>query len=547
MKKIFSFAVSIMLFACMLCAVEFNAFAVVKTEDVEKTQLGTTDTYYSFDAQTKTLTISGNGATPDFKNDNASQPWYQWRGHDSIEHVVVEEGITAIGDYFFINVGASDFKLPSTLISIGNSAMSNANYVKSITLPEGLTTIENNAFRYSIALESVNIPSTVTKIGLYAFEYCSTLNNVIFDDLYSQMTIGKRAFFGCSSLKNVTIPKRATLSAYSFGFYSESKGSVYSGFVMNIYRDSPSYTYASNYIKSADNYNILNEFNITENQSIVCEYFADSYKDDMIFSFTPTVSDKYKFFSAGDVDVDCDFDGNLYSDNSLDDLNFIVSSYLEAGETYYFTVKCVSQMSLGEFSVTLIQEHSYDCVITPPTLTDEGYTKYTCEYCGDSYLTDYVSRTGIKVSGRVVLMEAPDGSHPHDFPVVYANLAVDGSAVDFTDRDGKFEFYIDSNAKELTIYSDFAAERKFAIISDENMEMKLGDIALFHFDYNKDSYVNAKDFAVVRSLYGSYSQNDNEIFVMLDYNQDSIIDYEDFKYAKSFFTYGKITESIYDY
>ena len=38
-------------------------------------------------------------------------------------------------------------------------------------------------------------------------------------------------------------------------------------------------------------------------------------------------------------------------------------------------------------------EHVYDVVVTPPTCFEDGYTTYTCIYCGDSYEADFVSAT----------------------------------------------------------------------------------------------------------------------------------------------------------
>ena len=37
--------------------------------------------------------------------------------------------------------------------------------------------------------------------------------------------------------------------------------------------------------------------------------------------------------------------------------------------------------------------HSYECVVTAPTCTEQGYTTYSCE-CGDSYVDDYVDTIG---------------------------------------------------------------------------------------------------------------------------------------------------------
>lgn len=559
MKRIFSFIFSILSFVIILSCVSMVSFAD-ELVDVEETQLGNTSTYYSFEAATKTLTISGTGSTPAFSTSSA-HPFYELRYKNAIEHIVVEEGITHLGNYLLYSIGAVDVKLPSTLTSIGNSAMSNMNSIKSVELPEGLITIDVSAFRYCTVLEKIIIPSAVTKIGTTAFENCISLKSVIFEDMYSAVSVGRSAFLYCSSLKSVSIPKRATLSAYSFGFEKASKVGAYNDFVLNVYRDSPAfnnYCGNNNYLVNPDNYNIINEFIIREGQCVECEYYdyAASYEEEMIFIFTPDISDCYTFFSVGDtetVDVNCtlyDSKGAELEHNEDvipdDDLDFSITYYLEAGKTYTFKVNCVSFVSVGKFSVNLINSHSYESVVTLPTLTEDGYTTYTCEYCGDSYKADFVNRTGVKVTGRVVLMEAPDGSHTHNLPIANANITVDGNNLTITDENGDFEFYTLPTANELNINCEFSVDRTFKITCDENMEMKLGNISLFHFDYVLDGYVNAKDFAFLRAVYGAYSQEDEELYISLDYNRDGIIDDNDFVYALNFLTYGKITETIYN-
>lgn len=551
MKKTLSLILSIVIFITAIL-LSNTAFCADRPADDVKIQLGSTDTYYSYNSSTKTLTISGTGDTPNFKNDSVSQPWYSWGDDGSVKRVVVEEGITSLGDYFFYNMGASEFSFPSTLVRINKYAMSSVNSLISLTLPEGLEVIDNYAFYYSARLESVNIPSTVKSIGQSAFECCYALNSLTFDDMYMRVSIGNRAFFSCESLKTISLPKQAVMSAknsYAFGFYYSRKAYfIYSDFVLNVYRDSGGYEYAVNSIVNNDNYSILNELEIHEGQTIERTFYPDYYEDEMIFTFTPEVSDNYKFFSASDiktVDADCTFNGKTYTDNSLDDLNFTVNAYLEKGNTYHFTVKCVSKMSAGDFTVSIVNSHNYQTDITLPTLTEDGYTTYTCTYCGNSFNADYVKRLGVKITGRVVLMESPDGSHPHNLPVENAVVSVDRENIDFTDSDGCFEFYTLPASEQLTVSSQFGIDRVFDIVFDDNMEMRLGSISFFNLDYVRDNYINAKDFAFVYKLYGEYSEDDTQILSQLDYNKDGRIDNDDFCYAQSFLTCGEITESIY--
>ena len=108
MKKLLSIFLSLVLSISVfgVCNISFAA----QTTDIEPTKLINSSAYYSFDVNTKTLTISGKGRTPNFTNssgDTTSQPWFYWRSDGSIEHIVVEDGITSLGNYFFYGVSCT--------------------------------------------------------------------------------------------------------------------------------------------------------------------------------------------------------------------------------------------------------------------------------------------------------------------------------------------------------------------------------------------------------------------------------------------------------
>lgn len=546
MKKLFSVLMSAVVLVCSVCGFNMVALAAKQTQDIEETPLAGSDTYYSFDADSKTLIIGGTGNTPDFRNDSVSQPWYLWRSDGSIEHIVVLDGVTGIGDYFFYSVKTQDITLASTVKSIGNYAMSNMKTISEIDLPDGVSSIGDYAFYFSTTLKSVNIPSSVKSIGASAFENCISLENVVFEDMYSDVSIGRKAFLNCTALNNVSVPKRAQLMSYSLGFYDDQRGCVYDDFVMAVYRDSAAYTYAVNNIVD---YTIINEMTITEGQTVLCSYYRDSYEDDMVFIFTPLKSDLYSFYSSGAIDVDCEFDSKLYDDNSLDDLNFTVTEYLEQGSTYYFTVKCVSGMSVGDFSVTMDIIHNYNAQVTLPTLTEGGYTQYTCSYCGESYRADFTDRLGVLVTGRVTLLCSPNGQSPDDPPVKNAVFSVGGSNVAVTDSNGEFEFYILPSDEKLCLGTEFSVDRTFDIVKNDDMSMDLGDVSLLNFDFFPDGYINVKDFAVLRKAYGEYDMSDpaqSVIYSAFDCDCNGVINYNDFLPAKNFITYGGLDESIYE-
>ena len=77
---------------------------------------------WTYVESTNTLTISGTGAMMDYiHEDDVYQPWYWFRG--DIENIVIEEGVTTIGNYAFYNCSAvSSITISSSVTSIGEKA-----------------------------------------------------------------------------------------------------------------------------------------------------------------------------------------------------------------------------------------------------------------------------------------------------------------------------------------------------------------------------------------------------------------------------------------
>ena len=92
-----------------------------------------------------TLTISGTGEMQNYILDNSDVS--PWSGQSDINKVIIEEGVT----------------------SIGENAFNGCKGIAEISLPDSLTKIENYAFENCPALKSVEIPASVTTIGERAF------------------------------------------------------------------------------------------------------------------------------------------------------------------------------------------------------------------------------------------------------------------------------------------------------------------------------------------------------------------------------------------
>ena len=123
---------------CLLITLPLSASAAV-------VNFTSGETIVSLDSKTATLTVSGTGAMADYTS-ASGVPWYSYRY--SIKSIVVEEGVTGIGDYAFASLYyLTDVTLPSTLLSIGDYAFADLNNVLAVDVPNcSVTMIAETAF-----------------------------------------------------------------------------------------------------------------------------------------------------------------------------------------------------------------------------------------------------------------------------------------------------------------------------------------------------------------------------------------------------------------
>ena len=150
--------------------------------------------------------------------------------------------VTSIGDSAFLECAElASIAIPESVTTIGYQAFLHCNNIASITIPNGVTDIEEGALAGCPALgriivengnpiydsrdncnaivetatntliagcKNTIIPNTITTIGKSAFWYCSTLTSITIPS--SVKTIAVRAFVFCPSLTSIKIPKSVT-------------------------------------------------------------------------------------------------------------------------------------------------------------------------------------------------------------------------------------------------------------------------------------------------------------------------------------------------
>ena len=157
--------------------------------------------------QSGTLTITGTGAMYNYGYSSPKSPWREYESE--IEKVVIDNGVTSVGDYAFDNCEELvDIEIPNSVISIGNGAFSSCTSLSSIVIPNNVRELKADMFEFCLSLKDVKIPNSVTTIGSRAFIYCRNLSNIIMGS--NVKTIGDRAFYYCEELARISLPNSIT-------------------------------------------------------------------------------------------------------------------------------------------------------------------------------------------------------------------------------------------------------------------------------------------------------------------------------------------------
>lgn len=166
---------------------------------------------------------------------NTKKPVYVYIS-DYVEKVVIEEGITHIGNYSFSNCECLvEVVLPKTVKTIGAHAFDNSTELVTISgIASNVTSVGVNAFNSTQVMNNgyLQLGNTlftateatgdldftgkgITHIADKAFQNNESITSVTFDN--DLEVIGKSAFAGCTNLNGMVIPNSVkTIGQYAF-------------------------------------------------------------------------------------------------------------------------------------------------------------------------------------------------------------------------------------------------------------------------------------------------------------------------------------------
>ncbi len=200
-KKILSLLLSLVLMVSVGAVGNTPAYAATRT--------GTTgDLSWSLDTSTGVLTISGTGYSENYANSASKRaPWYTLY-RTTITSVVVEDGVTGLGDYLFYNcTKLTSVTIPDSVDTIGSDCFRSCSALTNITLPSGCTWYYKELFLDCTSLVWVIMPqsnSTNDYAGMIpdgTFSGCTSLEEVYIGDGHT--SLDTKAFYNCTSLNGV--------------------------------------------------------------------------------------------------------------------------------------------------------------------------------------------------------------------------------------------------------------------------------------------------------------------------------------------------------
>lgn len=172
--------------------------------------------------QNGVLTITGSGAMASWEMEQA--PWYRFK--DDIKEVIIERGVTSIGDFAFYNCSnLSKVTIGEDVASVGAYGFSYCTSLEEIKIPNSVTEIGEFAFSYCSNLKDITLSFNLAKIAMGMFAYCSTLDSIILPQNIA--VIEDQAFDGCFSLVSITFLGNAPRFTSDTNIFSGVEAFIY--------------------------------------------------------------------------------------------------------------------------------------------------------------------------------------------------------------------------------------------------------------------------------------------------------------------------------
>ena len=380
----------------------------------------------------KTLTISGNGAMPDFDFPNGNlAPWWNYEAlgmltsfgnfklEGELKKVVIKDGVTNVSNYaLFLLPAATQITLPDSVTRIGRYGIAMcskltgmsipkavteigdfclaANGLTAVTLPDGLQSLGRGAFDTCTSLTNTTLPAaitavpgkcfadctkllnvkytgTVTAIGDLAFESCKALTAAPIPETVTE--IGASAFTGCTALTDVTIPAGVTaIPEDCFRGCTALTDMKLPGTVTSVGHNAFTGCTALKDVRCYGAPPTVEPGN-SEAHSFEPAIVTIHYNPDPVYGWTLDADGKWQGYTVSSKGA-CLHTGYGTTENT------VPATCGEAGRVDTICSNCGEVISTKEIPAT--GEHTWDngTVTTEPTENEPGVRTFTCAVCG---------------------------------------------------------------------------------------------------------------------------------------------------------------------
>ena len=391
----------------------------------------------------KTLTITGSGAMPDFDFPNGSlAPWWNYEAlgmltsfgnfklEGELKKVVIKDGVTNVSNYaLFFLPAATQVTLPESVTSIGRYGIAMCskltglsipkgvtgigdfglagNGLTAVTLPDGLQSLGRGAFDSCASLTNTTLPAAITAVPGKCFADCTKLLNVKYAGTVT--AIGDLAFESCKALTAAPIPETVTaIDKAAFTGCTALKD-------VRCYGAAPAVEPGNSEAHSFEPATVTVHYNPAMNWTLDADGKWQGY----------TVSDKGACThtdygttertmpatcgEAGRVDTICSNCGEVISTRELPPTgahvwdNGVVTTAPTETTPGVRTRTCTVCGDIREETIPATGAHDYRFTKTvDPTCTDGGYDLYTCSGCGATERRNLTDAAGHKWDGGTV-------------------------------------------------------------------------------------------------------------------------------------------------
>ena len=347
----------------------------------------------------KTLTITGTGAMPDFDFPNGNlAPWWNYEAlgmnaiseidfdiKGNLKRVIIGDGVTNVGDYaLFCLPAATQVTLPESVTRIGRygiamcSALTGMSIPKSVTeigdfglagngltavtLPDGLQSLGRGAFDTCASLTNTTLPAAITAVPGKCFADCTKLLNVKYAGTVT--AIGDLAFESCKSLVTAPIPETVTeIGASAFTGCTALKD-------VRCYGAPPTVEPAG-----------------AAEHSFEPAIVTIHYNPDPVYGWTLEADGTWQGYKVSSKGA-CLHTGYGTHENT------VPATCGEAGRTETICDNCGDVVSTKEIPATGAHTWDNGKVTTEPTETTPGVRTFTCAVCGQTR-TETIPATGV--------------------------------------------------------------------------------------------------------------------------------------------------------